>query len=240
MNREQLGIIIVAGLAVVTLSVATPTYAGIVEKPPANAGAGSAVFSEDVQLADSPNPQDRDLSGSPFLEVLYDTLNPSGEGEDISDEPGASGGGTSLLPVALAVGALVCVGIVATIAWFWRLRRSEGGGGSPFETRSDETETGVDRPDRETLARLDIDDLTNDVYRSWYELMEDVDLQRRDASTPRELARRAVEDGLDRSAVTELTELFEAVRYGTASPTPELERRARQALTQLDGEEEVT
>lgn len=234
MNREQLGIVLIAGLAVATLSVSAPTYAGIVAESSENVGSGSAVFSEDVTLEDSPNPQDRDLSGSPFLEMLYETVAPAGESENTSNETAAPRGDTSLLPIAIAIGSLLCIGIAGTIGWYWRLRRNSEYETSPFDSQSSEDRAVADRSKRETLDRLDIEELSNDVYRSWYEFATAIDSQERKSLTPRELAEVALDAGFDQSAVMELTELFESVRYGTTSLTPETERRAREALEGLD------
>lgn len=238
MNREQLGIVIIAGLAIITLSASAPTYAAIVAESSENVGSGSAVFSEDVTLEDSPNPQDRDLSGSKFLEALYDTVGPSGDSENTSNETEAAGGENSLLPIAIALGSLLCIGIAGTIGWFWRLRRNSEYETSPFDTGSHDEQAVTDESTRGTLEQLDIEDLSNDVYRSWYALMENIDLQARDSYTPHELAELAIEDGFDQAAVLELTKLFETVRYGPAAVTPETERRARKALSQLERKED--
>ena len=55
-------------------------------------------------------------------------------------------------------------------------------------------------------------------------------------TTPREFQRTAVEAGMDRSDVAELTELFESVRYGGLEPTDERERRAVETLRRIESD----
>lgn len=238
MNREQAGILTVALVAVVTLGVSATTFAGIVERPDQTVGSGSAVFSEDVTLEDSPNPQDRDLSNSPFLEALYDTVNPAGESSNGTNETVDYGGGTNLGPIVMALGSLLLVGIVGTIGWFWRLRwRSDESEIVFEEDLAAETEVDEDiedvRPDQ-----VDIDDLSNDVFRAWYEFFQQYETPPRKSFTPRELASVAIDQGADPTATMELTELFEGVRYGQARPTAEAERAARDALARIETEAE--
>ncbi|AGN01932.1 hypothetical protein L593_09935 [Salinarchaeum sp. Harcht-Bsk1] len=77
----------------------------------------------------------------------------------------------------------------------------------------------------------------NDVYRAWRELADGVDLHDVDSTSPRQVARRAIGAGYPADAVASLTELFECVRYGDASATPERERRARAAADRIDAAE---
>ncbi|WP_254821051.1 DUF4129 domain-containing protein [Haloglomus halophilum] len=83
--------------------------------------------------------------------------------------------------------------------------------------------------------RLDAaDDLENAVYRSWHEMTAHLDVERPDASTPAEFADAAVDAGMDRDDVAELTRLFEAVRYGDAPATAERAERATAALRRIE------
>lgn len=66
----------------------------------------------------------------------------------------------------------------------------------------------------------------NDVYRTWREMTELLDVDDPDTSTPGEFAAAAVEAGLGREDVDELTRLFEDVRYGDTQPVDEHERHA--------------
>jgi hypothetical protein len=61
-----------------------------------------------------------------------------------------------------------------------------------------------------------------------------LDVPNPESSTPAEFAAVAVEAGIDREDVEELTALFEAVRYGGESPTEDRERRALEALRSVE------
>lgn len=77
-------------------------------------------------------------------------------------------------------------------------------------------------------------DVDNEVYRAWDEMTRHLDVPNPDASTPAEFATAAVEAGMSRDDVDELTRLFEAVRYGDAPPTPAREARAVEALRRIE------
>lgn len=66
----------------------------------------------------------------------------------------------------------------------------------------------------------------NEVYRTWREMTELLSVDDPGTSTPGEFAAAAVDAGLGREDVAELTRLFEDVRYGETSPSEEHERRA--------------
>lgn len=69
-------------------------------------------------------------------------------------------------------------------------------------------------------------DTGNEVYRTWREMTELLDVDDPGTSTPGEFAAAAVDAGLGREDVAELTRLFEDVRYGETNPSEEHERRA--------------
>lgn len=96
------------------------------------------------------------------------------------------------------------------------------------------------------IANADDADLENQIYRAWLEMIELLPVEASRSTTPREFAAAAVDAGLDRDDVEELTELFESVRYGAAETTADREERAVQTLRRFestyapDGEVEVT
>lgn len=75
----------------------------------------------------------------------------------------------------------------------------------------------------EAEAEVDVD---NEVYRSWREMTELLDVDDPETSTPGEFVDAAVEAGLGHDDVQELTRLFEDVRYGDREPSEEYEQRA--------------
>lgn len=141
---------------------------------------------------------------------------------------GILGGAVPALP-RWAVVALVGLGALVLVA-LWRTA-----GGQPPEaapTASEETETAVQgvaagagrSPD---WAQAPAD---NAVYAAWRRLADHVHPRRPGHRTPADYAALAREAGVDDDAVDELTGLFRRVRYGPDGPTPERERRAREAL----------
>jgi len=73
----------------------------------------------------------------------------------------------------------------------------------------------------------------NEVYRAWREMTAILSVSNPEATTPGEFADEAVEAGMDREDVTELTELFEEVRYGQRDPA-EREDRAITVLRRIE------
>ncbi|WP_440989792.1 DUF4129 domain-containing protein [Haloarchaeobius baliensis] len=74
----------------------------------------------------------------------------------------------------------------------------------------------------------------NEVFRAWVEMTRHLPVDHPRSSTPSEFADAAVEAGVAREDVTELTELFEEVRYGGEPVTAERERRAVEALRHIE------
>jgi len=79
-------------------------------------------------------------------------------------------------------------------------------------------------------------DTSNDVYKSWWEMVEMLDADDLSTKTPQEFAEMAVEEGFDEEAVSELTETFEETLYGGREVTREQERRAREAVERIKAE----
>jgi hypothetical protein len=74
----------------------------------------------------------------------------------------------------------------------------------------------------------------NEVYRAWAEMTDHLAVDGPESSTPEEFAEAAVEAGMAADDVRELTDLFEAVRYGTEEPTEDREARALAALRRIE------
>jgi hypothetical protein len=148
---------------------------------------------------------------------------------------GGGGGGTGgqgtarpepPLSVVLLVTGLAVAGAAAALV------RTRG------EADDDETAgTDADRrgPDAAAVGRVAAraadrvesgDDVDNAVYRTWREMTDLLDVESPETTTPGEFAAVAVEAGLGRDDVEELTGLFEDVRYGETSPSAARERRA--------------
>lgn len=74
----------------------------------------------------------------------------------------------------------------------------------------------------------------NDVHQAWLTMVERANPARPWTRTPAEVARTAVDAGLNSEAVVTLTTLFEDVRYGNAPLTAERRQQAREWLQRLD------
>lgn len=163
---------------------------------------------------------------------------------DVPEQPGGGGGGASSgpgvdptgtgIPPAILVPAVAVLGLIA-IAMVARARDDESDASVPDDEDDgdpDQSAPGFTRPP-------EFDDVSpsNPVYRAWRRLATSVEERPDRTATPGELARRAVEEGLDRDAVDTLRETFEEVRYGGRPPTGERAERARRALERIDDRE---
>lgn len=76
--------------------------------------------------------------------------------------------------------------------------------------------------------------LENEVYRAWHEMTDQLQVANPESTTPGEFATAATKTGLDADAVAELTDLFEAVRYGGVEATEAREQRAVKVLQRVE------
>lgn len=76
-------------------------------------------------------------------------------------------------------------------------------------------------------------DVSNAVYRAWREMVRHLHVPNPDATTPDEFETRAIEAGMNPRDVSELTRLFEDVRYGEYTPA-DRESRAVDALRRIE------
>jgi hypothetical protein len=105
----------------------------------------------------------------------------------------------------------------------------------PAEPEPEPDVAAVGRAAGEAADRIERDaDVDNEVYRAWFEMTDHLDLSNPRASTPAEFAAAAVDAGMAREDVTELTDLFEEVRYGGEPITEERESRAVAALRRIE------
>jgi hypothetical protein len=153
---------------------------------------------------------------------------PPGDGSVL----GGGGGGDRADPsppsapslVLLFVLVLTLVGSVAALLGATTDRDAD----SPGESSATETDvSAVGRAAGRAADRLEAEpDVDNGVYRAWREMTALLDVDDPETSTPGEFAAAAVDAGLGREDVAELTRLFEDVRYGSQRPSEEHERRA--------------
>jgi len=74
----------------------------------------------------------------------------------------------------------------------------------------------------------------NEVYRAWAEMTDSLTVDHPESSTPGEFAAAAVDAGLEREDVEQLTRLFADVRYGGAEATADREQAAVDTLRRIE------
>ncbi len=137
----------------------------------------------------------------------------------------------------LLLGALLVIALVgAGLMLFYSTGNDEE---TVEETVDDPTPTtdvaAIGRAAGEAADRIEADaDVENEVFRAWREMTQYVDVPRPESSTPGEFAAAAVDAGMARGDVQALTDLFEDVRYGGKEATTDRERRAVEALRQIE------
>lgn len=154
--------------------------------------------------------------------------------------PGGAPAGpeSSTVPVAdppttlLVLFGLVLLGAAAMVF------RLTGDDVVAFDAEEDAPEpdvAAVGRAAGRAADRIEADvDVENAVFRAWREMTGGLDVANPDSSTPAEFAAAAVDAGMDREDVAELTGLFEAVRYGGLDADADRERRAVAALRNIE------
>jgi hypothetical protein len=158
--------------------------------------------------------------------------------------PGAGGEGTEAVAPAAPDTALVVVGVVA-VAVVAALAVIVRGTGDDDATPDEDDDggalaaasaiAGVARTAGEAADRIEASgEVDNEVYRAWREMTTHLDTDRPASSTPAEFREAAVDAGMDPRHVGDLTDLFEAVRYGGREPTGDRERRAVEALRAIE------
>ncbi|MBX0296004.1 DUF4129 domain-containing protein [Haloarcula nitratireducens] len=209
MQRQSLLVALVAAVALLSFALGA-------------AGLDAATGGEDPDVT----PEDGGIESQGQRDV---PSNPGGV-----DSPESGTGARSLVPPLSppVIGVLVAGVALGVAGLWWAAGRGstvdEAGGDRPTFTTGDAaagssySATAADVP------------LTNDVYRAWADLTERFGPDDGTA-TPREFAERATAAGADAEAVETLRDLFERVRYGSETPTPVYETRARDALDSATG-----
>jgi hypothetical protein len=130
-------------------------------------------------------------------------------------------------PVALPLLVGLLVALAAAVFAVTRRRRQSGAEAADDGADEADEAAAVGRAAGRAADRIEGDETAeNEVYRAWRELTALLDVESPETSTPGEFSRAAVEAGLGREDVDELTRLFEDVRYGDREPSGEYEERA--------------
>ena len=154
---------------------------------------------------------------------------------------GGGGSGSEVTQVAsdpsvvmLAIVAIILVGAVAVVL---RSLSGDGDDDDPVVPEPDDPDPSVQQVGEAAGRAADRIDATGDVenavYRAWREMTDPLDLSR-ETSTPGEFAAAAVDAGMSREDVGELTRLFESTRYGGVAVDEGREERATTALRSIE------
>jgi hypothetical protein len=136
---------------------------------------------------------------------------------------------------------LALLGILVFAVTVYRLQVAS----DPDRTREDETAQRADQTETaapfgaqtgaRAVSELTLDESAeNEVYLAWGEMVDHLDVDGPDSTTPGEFASAAVDAGMQQQDVTDLTRLFEDVRYGGHEPTDARERQAREIRERID------
>lgn len=110
--------------------------------------------------------------------------------------------------------------------------RREEDDADPSDTRM-QTEIG-EAAGRAADRIEDAEGYQNEVYRAWSEMTALLDLPNTESATPGDFAREAIERGMRKEDVRDLTRLFEQVRYGNRPATEEREEAAVSLLRRIE------
>jgi hypothetical protein len=129
----------------------------------------------------------------------------------------------------LVVGALLLAGLAGAAVWWWF------GPHQRAEAQAEEAQLQIAKQAGLAAQQIEAGQEVQDVIlRTYYRmekiLKEERGLERPRNMTPAEFAESLGRYGLPRGAITDLTNLFEAVRYGSQQLGPELEQRALNAF----------
>jgi hypothetical protein len=168
----------------------------------------------------------------PSQQVVAETINSTtanasqggGGGERTFTTP------TSIIAILFVVAAL---GVVAAV--FLRDDGEEQQISTEPEMDEEEQQAVIGSAAGEAADRIENEaGLENEVYRAWAKMAEPLPVEQPQTSTPADFASAARDAGIEPDDVSELTTLFEEVRYGTATPTEEREERAVEALRRIE------
>jgi len=187
---------------------------------------------------------------APLAAITYGIFSACGTGEqvapqmpdaNISEAVDSATGGTMQSPPSPPLLVLGVLLLTVAILGVVLLRQARGGVAADIDEEeleeASETLEAIGEAAGEAADRIEADaGLDNEVYRAWREMADLLDHDRPETSTPGEFADAAVDVGMNPDDVSELTRLFEEVRYGEAPATEEREQRAVEALRRIESE----
>jgi hypothetical protein len=149
---------------------------------------------------------------------------------------GAGDGAATVVTPSLVLFVVLGIALVGAVV----LLVKSSGGSEPDAQQAEEAPgeediAAVGRAAGEAADRIESEaSVENEVYRAWREMTRHLDVPAPKSSTPGEFAAAAVDAGIGRNDVSELTTVFEEVRYGGEDATGDRERRAVSALRRIE------
>jgi hypothetical protein len=149
------------------------------------------------------------------------------EGTASSERRAGTDSGSIPFLVLIAVVSVLATGSIALIVWATggNTTTSVTAESSPTDPSADAIDSGTHEPS--------VGQPANEVYRAWWEMVQQLDVPRSQSRSPAEFATAAIDAGMDPEMVAELTALFRSVRYGNAEITDDIERRALTTIAHI-------
>ena len=173
----------------------------------------------------------------PGLEQLGLPMGGNATGGGLVGGPEAEGGGGGASAPEAAFAIVLVFVLLASVTLLLVSTGEDDEAEAPPGTDEDDPidVAAIGRTAGAAADRIEADaDVDNEVFRAWREMTAQLDVDRPQSSTPAEFASAAVDAGMARADVDELTGLFEEVRYGGATATERRERRAVDALRRIE------
>lgn len=157
--------------------------------------------------------------------------------DNVTSLGGAAGDGQAaptdpaIPPLVIVVGVALAIGLLVVV--MTRMQRSTGP--DPDDEDDADEMKAVGRAAGRAADRLEDEaEADNEIYRAWVEMTDLLNLAKPARKTPGEFATAAVDAGMDADDVSELTRLFEEVRYGEHEPTSADEQRAIEIFRRIE------
>jgi hypothetical protein len=219
MQRNTIGFALIALFTIAVIGIA----ASSIHSTPIQSGFGIEVNGNEPTVKNESNSRNRSVPSSG---------GGGGEGGGLGGiefdvENSSSTGSGSVSPVVVLV-ALIGVAAVgaALVVWATRDDATPRAGSIPATTETNDVDASRPEPSEPV-------ELTNEVYRAWWEMARQVDISPTASRSPSEFAAAAVDAGMNPDAVAELTHLFRAARYGGTLVTDDDEQQATAALDRI-------
>ncbi|WP_256684582.1 DUF4129 domain-containing protein [Halococcus qingdaonensis] len=164
---------------------------------------------------------------------------PGGGSDGAADSVAQTVSTDPLLVLAVATVFLVGIGLLVRSGWTTDEDKNNGEPTPAASNSSSPSVAELGRAAGNAADRIADDTSTdNEIYRAWREMIEQLNMGNPRSRTPEEFARAATDAGMARENVTELTDVFRAVRYGGTDATDEREARAVAALRRIEDDAE--